>query len=144
MDVLVDIDGTLADAGHRLGFIERRPKDWPRFFDAMADDAPIAELIAVVRALAAAGHSIALVSGRPESHRAVTEAWLHRHGVPWHALVMRRTGDRRPDDVVKPELIDRLEVEGWRPALAFEDRTRVVRTLRARGLRVAQVADGDF
>ena len=34
-----DVDGVLADVRHRLHFVERRPKDWPGFFGAMADDA---------------------------------------------------------------------------------------------------------
>jgi phosphoglycolate phosphatase-like HAD superfamily hydrolase len=144
VDVVFDIDGTLADVGHRLHLIAARPKNWPAFFDAMADDPPIPEIIAVVRALAAAGHRILLLSGRPDSHRAVTQAWLARHDVPWRALAMRRAGDRRPDDIVKPELLDRLRAEGWAPVLAFEDRARVTRALRERGLRVAQVAEGAF
>jgi len=144
VDVLVDIDGTLADPSHRLRWIERRPKNWPAFFDAMVDDAPIAEMIAVVRALAHAEHRILLVTGRPDSHREVTQSWLRRFEIPWRELAMRRTGDRRPDDVVKPELVDRLVAAGWSPVLAFEDRGRVTAALRARGLRVAQVADGDF
>src|SRR5262245_49979 len=39
--VLVDIDGVVADAGHRLHLVERRPRDWDAFFAAAADDPPL-------------------------------------------------------------------------------------------------------
>jgi hypothetical protein len=32
MDILVDIDGTLADCTHRLHHIQKQPKDWDAFF----------------------------------------------------------------------------------------------------------------
>src|ERR1700722_7920995 len=31
--VIVDMDGTLSDATHRLRFIKEKPKDWEKFFD---------------------------------------------------------------------------------------------------------------
>jgi hypothetical protein len=37
---LFDIDGTIADLSHRLRLIERKPKDWRRFFGSDAMDAP--------------------------------------------------------------------------------------------------------
>lgn len=144
MDVVVDIDGTLADVTHRLHFISARPKDWAGFFDAMSDDAPISEMITVVVALAAAGHRILLATGRPDSHRMVTERWLDRHGVPYERLAMRRDGDWRSDAIVKPELVEGFVGMGYAPVLAFDDRRRVVAALRRSGLRVAQVAEGDF
>ena len=37
---VVDIDGVLADVGHRLHFLDRRPKDWKGFFAAARTDPP--------------------------------------------------------------------------------------------------------
>lgn len=51
MDILVDIDGTIADIIHRLHFIQGPRKDWPAFFDAMDKDEPIPEMIELVKAL---------------------------------------------------------------------------------------------
>ena len=31
---VLDIDGVLADVSHRLGHVQRRPKDWDAFFAA--------------------------------------------------------------------------------------------------------------
>ena len=38
MIAAVDIDGVLADVGHRLRHLEKSPKDWDAFFGAAGDD----------------------------------------------------------------------------------------------------------
>ena len=35
-----------------------------------------------------------------------TERWLARHGIPYTALHMRATGDKRKDSIVKRELYE--------------------------------------
>ena len=47
--VVFDVDGVLADVRHRLRHVERKPKDWPAFFAAMGDDAPLPEGVALAR-----------------------------------------------------------------------------------------------
>jgi len=37
---VVDIDGVLADVGHRLHFFHHRPKDWKGFLAAARTDPP--------------------------------------------------------------------------------------------------------
>ena len=101
---VVDIDGVLADVGHRLHFLERRPKDWASFFAAARRDPPHPEGLALAAELAA-GHEIVLLTGRPESCRADTEAWLAHHGVDHELLVMRPPGNRRPAAEVKVGLL---------------------------------------
>ena len=71
----IDIDGVIADPSHRLHYLDRRPKDWSGFFAAAGAD-PLLAAGAVVADLAAAGHTIVYVSGRPEHLREVTRAWL--------------------------------------------------------------------
>ena len=51
---MFDIDGVVADVRHRLHFLQRRPKDWPGFFAAAADDPGLAE--GINRVLAAVDH----------------------------------------------------------------------------------------
>jgi hypothetical protein len=61
---------------------------------------------------------------------------------------MRKEGDFRPDDVVKPELLnDFLEKSKLNKdviLMVFEDRNIMVKKWREMGLTVAQVAEGDF
>lgn len=146
MIYLCGIDGTLADISHRLHFIQQKPADWYSFFRACVDDLPIQEVIDTVRLLKQGGAEILLLSGRSEIVRSETLQWLKDFGVPCDALFMREEGDHRPDSIVKSEFLDDL-FEKWEKndiRGAFEDRKQVVDMYRERGLRVFQVAEGNF
>jgi hypothetical protein len=144
---IVDIDGTVADLTHRLHHIKKKPKDWDAFFKGCADDAPIPHMMSLVSHMSLTAY-IVFVSGRPERCRKDTEQWLYRHGYTYgfspQILYMRPDGDRRDDNIVKGELLDKLLADGWEPIMAFDDRDRVVKMWRERGIPCAQVAPGDF
>lgn len=141
---LFDLDGTLADCGHRIHHLEKEPKDWDAFFAGTEADPPIAHMLEVAKALEKVA-PILFVTGRSESSRDATEIWLFRHGFGKGSnIYMRAAGDRRDDDVVKGELLDAILARGFKPIMAFEDRSRVVAMWRARGIPCAQVAPGDF
>jgi hypothetical protein len=141
---LFDIDGTVANLDHRLPYVERKPKDWRKFFDAVSKDLPIAHIIELARDLAEAGVPIVYVSGRSDECRADTLAWFSAHDLPLGPLYMRRAGDRRPDHIVKAELLEQILRNGFLPSMAFDDRDQVVAMWRARGVPCAQVAPGNF
>jgi predicted kinase len=133
--VLVDIDGTVALMNGRS------PYDMTR----VGEDLPNPAVIAAVRAMHAAGHAIVFCSGRDDSCRAETEAWLDEFvGVPYEALFMRAEGDSRKDAIVKREIFDNEIRDRWKVVGVFDDRQQVVRMWRALGLTVFQVAEGDF
>jgi hypothetical protein len=131
MIAVVDIDGVLADAGHRQHYVESLPKDWDAFFAAVGDDAPIPAGLALVRDLAMA-HRVVLLSGRPERTRADTEAWLARHDVGYERLLLRRDVDRRAAAVFKAHVMgaigDPAEV-----GVVVDDDESVVETLTRMG-----------
>ena len=149
MDVIFDLDGTLADLTHRRHFVATKPKNWPAFFAGVDRDKCIEPIAMVARGFVLANRVI-ICSGRPDNLREVTEQWLTKHvwgEQRWlsHAgLYMRTAGDYRADDIVKSELLDQIIADGFRPELAFDDRDRVVKMWRSRGIRCAQVAEGDF
>jgi hypothetical protein len=97
---VVDVDGVVADVRHRVHHVRKRPKDWGAFFAAARSDPPHAEGVELVRRLAA-DHEIVFLTGRPAHLRQDTEAWLARHGLGGHRLLMRAEGDRRPAAQVK-------------------------------------------
>ena len=133
--VLVDIDGTVAVMA------DRSPYDMTR----VHLDAPNEPVIAAVRAMQAAGHTIIFCSGRTDDGRAATEAWLQTHvGVPHAGLFMRALGDQRKDSVVKREIFEKQLRQHWRIQAVFDDRNQVVRMWRELGLPVFQVAEGAF
>lgn len=143
MDIIFDIDGTIADLTHRRHFVASKPKNWDAFFAGIADDKPITPVISVLNCLFAKNFII-LCTGRGEEYREQTVQWLDRHGVEYDALYMRPAGDYRPDDIIKEELLDQMIAEGHKPQLVFDDRKRVVDMWRRRGIICAQVAEGDF
>jgi predicted kinase len=133
--VLVDIDGTVALMNGRS------PYDMTR----VGEDQPNHAVIAAVRAMNSAGYGVVFCSGRDDSSRAETEAWLARHvGVPYLALQMRKFGDSRKDSVVKKEIFEREIRDRYHVVGVFDDRIQVVRMWRGLGLTVYQVAEGDF
>ena len=87
---------------------------------------------------------IVLCSGRDSGLRDATEAWLTKHSIFYNALYMRASGDNRKDSIVKVELLQDIQRDyGW-PWLGVDDRQQVVDAIRAQGIRVLQVAPGDF
>ena len=117
--------------------------DWSRFFDGLEHDAPIPEMIELLNSLKAQ-HTIVICSGRPESHRNKTEAWLVKHKISYDALYLREGNDERHDVDVKREQLARLKDDGYEPWLVVEDRKSVVEMWRAEGIVCLQCADGDF
>lgn len=147
MIYLCDIDGTVADCSHRLHFIQNKPKNWPAFYAACKDDAPIPSVIEVINALGR-HHSIMFSTGRSEECKAATKTWLTSVvKFPWwHNLYMRKQGDYREDFIVKAELLEQIKKDHPYREIggAFEDRQQVVDMYRAKGIKVFQVAKGDF
>lgn len=128
---VVDIDGVVADVRHRLVHVRRRPKDWDAFFAAAEHDPPHDEGVALVRHLARE-HEVVFLTGRPARLRDDTVAWLRRHGLDGHRLVMRPEGDRRPAALVKRSLLDDL-ARGREVAVVVDDDPVVVGTMAEAG-----------
>ena len=143
---IFDIDGTLADATHRLHHIlGKEKKDWDAW-DAETDgDTPIVPIVGILQALYDHGHKIMLLTGRNERVRELTEQWLEDHNIHYHWLVMRPHGDRRDDTIVKLEQLEQfMRNRNDRIQTIFEDRRRLVVAFREAGYHVCQVAEGDF
>jgi len=140
---IFDLDGTLADCTHRLHFINNGKKDWPAFFAACKDDAPIHHMIELCAELEVSGR-IVICSGRSDVVRDDTMRWLIENGLSPDLLMMRKQGDHRPDHVVKLEMLTDLRAMNYNPTMAFDDRDQVVKMWRENGVPCAQVAPGDF
>lgn len=102
-----DLDGTLADSGHRQHYLEGARRDWTGFFAAAVDDPPLEE--GVELALSSAEQcEVVYLTGRPERCRRDTLAWLERQGLPRGRVHMRPNDDRRPARRTKLEILKRL------------------------------------
>jgi len=143
--VIFDLDGTLADVSHRLHYVRGATPDWSAFFAACPDDAPHEAAIALWNMINSAvdagvgehtGIARFICSGRPESCRAATVDWLRKHGIfDWqYVLLMRGDDDRRPDHVVKRDMLRSIRGHGYEPLFAVDDRPSVVRMWRENGV----------
>jgi hypothetical protein len=132
-----DVDGVVADVRHRLHHLNRRPKDWVRFFAGAARDPALARGVELARQYAQ-DHVLVWLTGRPEYLRGITATWLAEQGLPHELLFMRPDRDHRPArefkseqlrllsrespiDVVvddDPLVVSRLTREGWPVRLA--------------------------
>lgn len=134
--VWVDIDGTLTSP---TSFKKRSPYDYTR----VSGDDPNLFTMALVDGLKVIGYTkVFIFSGREDSCRADTEDWLDRHDVEYDKLVMRKSGDGRPDDEVKLEMF-KEHIEGQYNCLGvLDDRDKVSTMARdVLGLNVAQFGD---
>lgn len=174
MDVIFDIDGTLANAEHRLHHIKDptywrgvppRP-DWDTFLsdELVGLDDAIPQTWAILEAfLNNPGVRLIFITGRKESTRQMTVSWFsdkdcpHRAGSAWYweerqgsggivgpVIYMRKNGDRRPSSTVKRELLNQARADGYNPTLVFEDRADDTAMWRSEGLLCCQVAEGNY
>jgi hypothetical protein len=108
----------------------------------MAQDKAIHSVVRLCNILYASGIQIILCSGRSEEHRDETVHWLAQQGVNYHALLLRKDKDRRPDTSVKREMLAGLDKN--KILFVVEDRSRVVEMWRSEGLVCLQCAPGEF
>jgi len=139
-----DIDGTVANIEHRRVFVRNGKKDWKSFNNTMHLDAVYQDIHWLYNVIAATGVTMLFASGRGEEQREVTEQWLADHGFVYTKLYMRPARDYRPDNIIKAEILEHMRNDGYNPTMVFDDRDQVVVGWRQAGLRVMQVATGDF
>ena len=131
--IIVDVDGTLA---HR---VDRSPFDYAKV-DTDTYDTVIGEIVETFAKLM----NIIIVSGRPESARIDTVHWLNKHSISFDAIFTRADGDFRQDDLVKYEIYKEHIEPFYDVKFVLDDRNQVVKMWRGEGLKVLQVAEGDF
>ena len=141
--IVCDIDGTVANIVHRRQYVATKPKNWKAFNAGMAQDTVYTDIQWMVTNLSMYSNLV-FCSGRGEEQRAVTEQWLADNKFTYEGLYMRAKGDYRQDSIVKVELLKQIREKHGEPFLWIDDRQQVVDAIRAEGVRVVQVAPGDF
>lgn len=145
---IVDMDGTLANLDHRLHHIKGGNADWTSFFSDMDKDLPNDHVVGILKDSYPELPWV-VCTGRPEPYRKVCEDWLDKHvrsqGIKTIGLLMREEGDKRPDDIVKGEMLrDLMEINKVR--IVIDDRKCVLQMWNASGLRTINVggANNEF
>ena len=143
--IVVDIDGTIAQPGERLKYLQQEPKNWDAFYADCFDDTPLQANVDLVKYLGRR-YDIIYCTGRRESARIKTLNWFDKYGLPYvnSNLLMRADGDKRHDTIAKPEMLRRAGINKNHVAFILEDRNNMVQEWRRLGFNVFQVAEGDF
>ena len=137
--VIADLDGTLCDVSSILHHVEGEERDYAAFHAASADCPPHSAVVEAVRSAHDAGQAVLVVTGREFVWRDLSLDWLVAHEIPCDELVMRIVGDYRPDDVIKAEMLDQLEADGWNVTEAWEDSDDIIALWESRGITVHAV-----
>lgn len=141
--IICDIDGTIADCEHRRHYVDKFPKDWKGFFSEMHKDPLRKDVAKKVIDYYNKMHTIIYVSARPEEYRDVTLEWLKKHSMSFGwTLIMRSSGDRRPDIEVKQEIYNKY-LKNYPIEAVFDDRPSVIEMWKGNGLKVIDVGDGE-
>ena len=77
---------------------------------------------------------VIVMSGRSSDHREITEQWLKDNDVDYHTLIMRPSGDTRPDYIVKKELYEKHIKDKFNVLFSIDDRVSVVDWWRELGI----------
>lgn len=151
--IIVDIDGTIADATHRLPLIKDGNRDWEAFFDAMVDDTYIqgswlrvleeTEKVGMVRL-----PYIIFLTGRRDTHVKHTRDWLKENlgtllDDEDYMVIMRRNGDTREDTDMKSEAYEKYIRPHFEVVMAFEDRPRIIKMWQAYGITTIPMGTGE-
>tara|TARA_R110000824_G_scaffold15883_3_gene66572 strand:+ start:12958 stop:13398 length:441 start_codon:yes stop_codon:yes gene_type:complete len=143
--VIVDLDGTLCDCVHRQHHAQQ--SQWDEFHAKLMDDDPYWDVQWFLRKLPETLRVLA-VTGRNEGFRQMTYDWLDKHSIVIDDVLMRPTGDFRPDDVLKPQLLQEhfgskdLVIDNV--IFVLDDRDKVVEAWRNYGLTCWQVRPGGY
>ena len=124
--------------------------DWKSFYEACDQDKPIEPVVSTMRRLSQ-HENVQIWSGRCESVRHKTELWLWDHaGCGFDStltypqiLKMRPIGDNTPDDQLKERWMDEAIAEGKTIDFVFDDRPKVIRMWRRRGIFVFNCCQHD-
>ena len=139
--IIVDVDGTVAK------MVNRGPFEW----DKVGQDEPREEVIAVIARFvndAPEFTRLIFLSGRDACCYSATGDWLcdkiqavyNDDQEP--LILMRSSGDSRPDYIVKRELWEKNIKDKYRVVAVFDDRPSVLRLWRELGFTTFDVGNG--
>lgn len=137
--ILFDMDNTLSDMDHRLPLINKANPDWDKFEADCDQDELIIPTAEVLIAFHNIGHRIWLWTGRSDNVKGKTLAWLTKHALPYHQLLMRPYGDQSPTEMLKKRWLNDNPVPKDQVLCAFDDDPRIVQMLQDEGVQVFQV-----
>ena len=138
---IVDIDGVLADAGHRQHFLDPPWRDWDGFFAECGGDGVFKEN-KILLDLLAPELMIVLLTSRPTWIQKPTLDWLQDNRIRYDLLIMRPLGDFQASPGFKRDETKTLRHRGFNPVLAIDDDMRNVRMYRTQDVPTVFLESG--
>ena len=147
--IIVDMDATLC-------FNTQGREFWGKGVnEKLINDYPNYPVIQIVQSYKAApygtnydtyekNHNVFIITGRDESCRTGTEAWLKKYNVPYDKLLMRPIGDFTKGEELKQILYENEVKDEYYVDFVLEDSSKVVKMYRDLGLTVLQPNEGKF
>lgn len=137
-------NGCILTGNYKLPNQEKWKPDWQAFYEACDRDQVIPHSTELLYLFLKDNYPLEIWSGRCESVRDKTQDWLD-YNIFYHYfgpekkninLKMRPIGDSTPDDVLKEKWLDEALAEGKKIDFVFDDRPKVIRMWRRRGIFV--------
>lgn len=147
--IITDRDGTLASVAH-VAPQDSANVSWMMYNAAMAFDAPVPSVVSMLdwARRTMPDVTIIMTSGRAAGdfpgdvrRRRQMEDWILKHGLPIDAILMRKGGDQRRDDVVKREMFEQSIEPHFDVLFAIDDRPMVCQLWRDLGVPLVEVKD---
>jgi FMN phosphatase YigB (HAD superfamily) len=144
--VVFDVDGTIANNDHRRHFVLNKPRDWKNFNANIWHDTPHEDIVELVK-IFYSHYPILICTARTGDLLDITREWLDEvAGLQgfYEKIYIRGEKDYKDDQILKVELLEQIRADGYEPKFWIDDRQRVVDAIRAQGIRVLQVCEGNF
>ena len=141
--VIFDLDGTLANAEHRIHLITGEKKNWEEFYDLADKDTPIHNIRTLCNELEAFCEII-IVTARNKKTELATRKWLKKYHIRYNSLIFVRSKDNRLKDYDLKEQWLQSFARKDKIWLVVEGRKKVGKMWRDNGLTCLQCVEGDY
>lgn len=140
--VVVDLDDTLFNAGHRKHLVDVKDgkPDFKAFNEMSKHDTPNDEVVEKVLKWQDQGNEVVIFSGRTDNMKPDTEKQLKNLGIKPSAIYMRSEEDRTPSSKLKEKWLEELKDRDI--VAAIDDHDGNIRMFRRHGINSYKVKDG--
>jgi FMN phosphatase YigB (HAD superfamily) len=134
--VLFDVDGTLVNTESVVHFVDRPKgmKDFESFHSQSMFCPPNFGPAECLRLLNKIGVPVIIATARLERWREDTVKWLTLNNLQYEKLYMRGPADFRKDVIVKQEMLESINRDGYNLIEAWDDNPNIIELWESNGI----------